>query len=286
MWRERGRLCARRSACATARANCSQVEIGSYPHGGVAEADEALAAAVAAYDNGRGEWPTMTVAERIACMQDFTKKMVAARGEVVQLLMWEIGKSLRRLREGVRPHGRLHPGHDRGAEGARQQQLPLRRRRGHDRPDPAHAARRGPVHGPVQLPAERDLRDADPGPDHGQHAWCSSRRTSACCCSRRCWRRSATPSRKGVINTVYGEGAVVVPLLLGSGKVNVLTLIGSSKVADHLKKLHPKVAPPARDPRASTPRTRRSSCRTPISSSPSRNACSARCRSTASAAPP
>jgi len=50
--------------------------------------------------------------------------------------------------------------------------------------------------------------------------------------------RSAFP--KGVINTVYGQGSVVVPLLLGSGKVNALTLIGSSKVADHLKKLPPK----------------------------------------------
>ena len=51
--------------------------------------------------------------------------------------------------------------------------------------------------------------------------------------------RSAFP--KGVINTVYGKGSVIVPMLLESGKVNVLTLIGSSKVADHLKKMHPKV---------------------------------------------
>ena len=29
-------------------------------------------------------------------------------------------------------------------------------------------------------------------------------------------------------------------MLLESGKVNVLTLIGSSKVADHLKKMHPR----------------------------------------------
>src|SRR5919107_5647443 len=50
--------------------------------------------------------------------------------------------------------------------------------------------------------------------------------------------RSAFP--KGVINTVYGRGSVIVPRLLDSGKVNVLTLIGSSKVADHLKKLPPK----------------------------------------------
>ena len=39
---------------------------------------------------------------------------------------------------------------------------------------------------------------------------------------------------------MYGRGSVIVPRLLDSGKVNVLTLIGSSKVADHLKKLHPK----------------------------------------------
>ncbi|RZL06177.1 MAG: aldehyde dehydrogenase family protein, partial [Pedobacter sp.] len=46
---------------------------------------------------------------------------------------------------------------------------------------------------------------------------------------------------KGVVNTIYGRGATIVPALMQSGKINVLTLIGSSKVADQLKKLHPKV---------------------------------------------
>ncbi len=45
---------------------------------------------------------------------------------------------------------------------------------------------------------------------------------------------------KGVINTIYAPGSLVVPHLLASGKINVLALIGSSKVADHLKKQHPK----------------------------------------------
>ena len=75
-------------------ASLTQVELGSIPQGGEAEAEAALAAAVAAYDNGRGEWPTMAVAERIACMQAFAKQMQARRHEVVRLLMWEIGKSL------------------------------------------------------------------------------------------------------------------------------------------------------------------------------------------------
>jgi len=43
-----------------------------------------------------------------------------------------------------------------------------------------------------------------------------------------------------VINTVHAPGAVVVPRMLASGKMNVLALIGSSKVADYLKKQHPK----------------------------------------------
>jgi acyl-CoA reductase-like NAD-dependent aldehyde dehydrogenase len=46
---------------------------------------------------------------------------------------------------------------------------------------------------------------------------------------------------KGVVNTIYGRGANVVPPLMQTGKINVLTLIGSSKVANDLKKMHPKL---------------------------------------------
>src|SRR5262249_30707885 len=48
-----------------------QLEIGSYPVMGEAESDEALDAAVTAHVSGRGEWPTMSVADRIDCMNDF-----------------------------------------------------------------------------------------------------------------------------------------------------------------------------------------------------------------------
>src|SRR5215203_1251362 len=66
----RSPVCVRNAA-----GDLEQIELGSYPVGGEAEAEEALAAAVAAYDDGRGIWPTMTVAERISCMQDFTNRM-------------------------------------------------------------------------------------------------------------------------------------------------------------------------------------------------------------------
>src|SRR3982074_474100 len=43
--------------------------IGTYPVCGEYEAMEAMDAALAAYNNGRGEWPTMTLANRIKCME-------------------------------------------------------------------------------------------------------------------------------------------------------------------------------------------------------------------------
>ena len=62
--------------------------IGSYPLCTQNEANEALDAAVAAYNNGRGEWPTMSVAERIACVERFTHEIIEKKDEVVKLLMW------------------------------------------------------------------------------------------------------------------------------------------------------------------------------------------------------
>src|SRR5688572_14138418 len=71
-----------------------QVVLGSYPVIDGAASDAALDAAVRAYDNGRGDWPTLSVGERIGCVEDFTRKMVAQRRRIVHWIMWEIGKSL------------------------------------------------------------------------------------------------------------------------------------------------------------------------------------------------
>jgi aldehyde dehydrogenase (NAD+) len=217
-----------------------QVEIGSYPQGSEAESEEALAAAVAAYANGGGMWPTMTVAERITCMQDFTRQMVARRRDVVSLIMWEIGKSLADsekefdrtvdyIRATIEALKELDNSNSRFlvVEGTIGQ------------------IRRAPLGvvlcmGPYNYPLNETFATLIPAlimgntmvfkpPKHGVLLFYPLLEAF----------RSAFP--KGVINTVYGRGEVVVPQLLGSGKVNVLTLIGSSKVADHLKKLHPKV---------------------------------------------
>jgi glyceraldehyde-3-phosphate dehydrogenase (NADP+) len=217
----------------------AQVEIGSYPVMGAAESDAALDAAVEAYDSGRGEWPTMTVAQRIDCMHDFIKHMVAQRSLIVNLIMWEIGKSLADSQKEfdrtvtymlatIDALKELDNGNSRFviAEGTIGQ------------------IRRTPLGvvlcmGPYNYPLNETFATLIPAllmgntvvfkpPQYGTLLFYPLLEAF----------RDAFP--KGVINTIYAPGAVVVPYMLASGKINTLALIGSSKVADHLKKQHPK----------------------------------------------
>ena len=229
----------RSPVCVRGEGTLEQVELGSYPVGGEQEAEEALAAAVAAYDEGRGVWPTMTVAGRIACMQDFTARMIASRQEVISLIMWEIGKSqtdsekefdrtVDYIRATIEALKELDNSNSRFqiVEGTIGQ------------------IRRTPLGvvlcmGPYNYPLNETFATLIPALIMGNTVVFKPPRYGALLFYPLLEAfRSAFP--KGVINTVYGRGSVIVPRLLDSGKVNVLTLIGSSKVADHLKKLHPK----------------------------------------------
>ena len=216
-----------------------QLEIGSYPVMGEAQSDAALDAAVAAYDNGRGAWPTMTVAERIGCMHDFVNRMVAQRQRIVSLIMWEIGKSLADAQKEF----------DRTVEYivatiAALKELDNASSRFEIVEGTIGQIRRTPLGvvlcmGPYNYPLNETFATLIPAllmgntvvfkpPQYGTLLFYPLLEAF----------RSAFPA--GVINTVYAPGAVVVPRMLATGRVNVLALIGSSKVADHLKKQHPK----------------------------------------------
>ena len=68
--------------------------IGRYPLLTEKESLEILDAAVRAYENGRGLWPTMSVGHRIEHIEEFVYRMKERKKQVVNLLMWEVGKSL------------------------------------------------------------------------------------------------------------------------------------------------------------------------------------------------
>jgi glyceraldehyde-3-phosphate dehydrogenase (NADP+) len=216
-----------------------QVVVGSYPLGTETEAAQALAAAVKAYDSGRGEWPTMSVTKRIACMEHFTYRMIAKKKEVVNLLMWEIGKSVsdsekefdRTVEYMNATIDSLKEMDNNGSKFTIVQGI-------------IGQIRRAPLGvvlcmGPFNYPLNETFTTLIPAlimgntvlfkpPKHGTLLFYPLLEAF----------REAFPP--GVVNTVYGRGNTVVPGLMATGQIDVLALIGSSRVASDLKKIHPK----------------------------------------------
>src|ERR1700754_174189 len=182
----------------------------------------------------------MSVAERIACMQNFTKQMVARRNEVVKLLMWEIGKS---FSDSEKEFDRTVDYIKATIDALRD--LDNNSSRFQIVDGTIGQIRRTPLGvvlcmGPYNYPLNETFATLIPALIMGNTMVFKPPKFGVLLFAPLLEAfRSAFP--KGVINTVYGKGSEVVPMLLESGKVNVLTLIGSSKVADHLKKMHPKV---------------------------------------------
>ncbi|MBS0510090.1 MAG: NADP-dependent glyceraldehyde-3-phosphate dehydrogenase [Proteobacteria bacterium] len=215
------------------------VELGSFPVTGTNEADAAIGAASAAYDNGRGQWPTMSVAERIACVENFTNQIVARRREVVNLIMWEIGKSLADSEKEF----------DRTIDYIKATIAELKRLDNDNSrfqivDGTIAQIRRSPLGivlcmGPYNYPMNETFCTLIPALIMGNVVLFKPPRFGVLLYYPMLEAfRSAFPA--GVINIVYGQGNVVVPHIMSSGKVNVLALIGTSKVADQLKKAHPK----------------------------------------------
>ncbi|HLC56481.1 MAG TPA: aldehyde dehydrogenase family protein, partial [Candidatus Nanoarchaeia archaeon] len=69
--------------------------LGNYPMLTGEESMNALDAAVRAYDNGNGIWPSMTIRDRMIALSNFVDKMKKQRENVVKLEMLEIGKNKR-----------------------------------------------------------------------------------------------------------------------------------------------------------------------------------------------
>ncbi|ERM82969.1 aldehyde dehydrogenase [Rhodonellum psychrophilum GCM71 = DSM 17998] len=217
-----------------------RVYIGSYPVCTEKEAFDALNAAEIAYDNGRGEWPTMSVADRIKCVEKFVHEMLAKKDLVTKLIMWEIGKA---YTESVKEFDRTVEYISATVDALKDLD---RQSSGFQIVDGIAAQiRRSPLGvvlcmGPFNYPLNETFTTLIPAlimgntilfkpPKHGSLLHYPLLEAFSTCFP------------KGVVNTIYGRGADIIPPLMQSGRINVLTLIGSSKVADKLKKLHPKI---------------------------------------------
>ncbi len=219
--------------------NGVQVTLGSFPLMDEAEALAALEAASRAYDQGRGHWPTCSVAERIGCVEQFAFRMRECRDEIVRLLMWEIGKSA----------GDAAKEFDRTLEYIRAtidalKELDRVSSRFVIEQGVAAQIRRAPLGvvlslGPYNYPLNETFTTLIPALIMGNTAILKPPRHGVLL-YRTLLNAFKDSFPAGVVNTIYGAGNQIIGPLMASGKVDVLAFIGSSRVADLLKAQHPK----------------------------------------------
>jgi len=216
-----------------------QKQIGSTPLLTSKESLEALDAAVKTYDLGRGKWPTMSVLDRIGHVESFLTAMRNKRDEVVKLLMWEIGKTLKdaekefdRTIDYIGDTIKAYKELDRNSaklveEAGFMAQI-----------------RRVPLGvalcmGPYNYPLNETFTTLFPALIMGNTVVFKPAKYGVLLIRPllEAFRDSFPP---GVINIIYGRGRETVGALMESGKIDVFAFIGTNKGANELKRLHPK----------------------------------------------
>ena len=217
-----------------------QIIIGKIPKTGLPEAFECLESAEKAYNNGFGEWPMLSVENRIHHVEKFVGEMLNLRSEVINLLQWEIGKSLKDSEKEF----------DRTIKYIYDTIESLKKL---DRKSSTFTieegvigqVRRSPLGitlciGPYNYPLNETYTLLIPALIMGNVILFKPPK-NGCLLHYSLSKAIQKSFPKGVVNYLYGKGSEIVQPLMNTGKINVLTLIGSSKVASDIKKAHPKV---------------------------------------------
>jgi glyceraldehyde-3-phosphate dehydrogenase (NADP+) len=213
--------------------------IGSTPLLNADEALKALDAAVKAHDLGKGVWPMMSVTERISHVEKFLAAMREKRSEVVTLLMWEIGKSLKdsekefdRTCDYITDTIKALKDLDRNSAKLTEEQGFMAQ------------IRRVPLGvalcmGPFNYPLNETFTTLIPALIMGNTVIFKPAKYGVLLIKPLLEAfRDSFPA--GVINIIYGKGRETVGVLMESGKIDVFAFIGTNKGANELKKLHPK----------------------------------------------
>jgi glyceraldehyde-3-phosphate dehydrogenase (NADP+) len=215
------------------------VTVGHFPLLNDQESLAALEAAVAAYGLGRGEWPTMSVSQRIEHVQDFAYRMKEQRDEVVKLLMWEIGKS---YKDSQKEFDRTVTYIEDTIDALKN--LDRVSSRFEISEGVIGQIRRAPLGvvlcmGPSNYPLNETFTLFIPALIMGNTTVLKLPRPGVLPCTPllEVFQKSFPP---GVVNTVYGSGRVVTPPLMQTGEVSAFAFIGSSRAANSLEKQHPK----------------------------------------------
>ena len=213
--------------------------LGSVPELQEEQAHQSLDAALKAYDQGKGNWPTMRVNERIDCMFNFVEQMETKRDLIVKLIMWEIGKNLpdaqkefdrtvKYIYDTIEEYKQI----DRNSAKFQKK-------------DGVYAhIRRGPLGvvlclGPYNYPLNETFALLIPALIMGNTAIFKPAKFG-CLLITPLLEAFQSSFPAGVVNVLFGRGRVIASPIMKTGKVDVLSLIGNSKSANALIDQHPK----------------------------------------------
>jgi len=213
--------------------------LGSIPVMQEKDALQALDVANNAFDNGTGVWPSMTVENRIKCVKKFAELMLPKRDEIVNYIMWEIGKTLPdaqkefdRTIEYI--YDTIDELKDLDRDSAR---LELH--------SGVYAQiRRGPLGvvlclGPYNYPLNETFCLLIPALIMGNTTVFKPAKYGVLLITP-LLEAFAEAFPKGVVNVLFGRGRTVATPIVKTGKIDVLALIGNSKSANALQSYHPK----------------------------------------------
>ncbi|MBN1532334.1 MAG: NADP-dependent glyceraldehyde-3-phosphate dehydrogenase [Spirochaetes bacterium] len=229
----------RSPVCLREKGEIRQRVLGSYPLMTASESLAALEAACSAYDHGRGEWPTLPVEGRIRCMAGFTNRMREKRSEVVNLLMWEIGKNLAdaekefdRTVEYIEKTVEALKDLDRASSRLTIEQGIIAQ------------IRRAPLGvvlcmGPYNYPLNETFTTLIPALIMGNTVVFKPAKYGVLLLRPllESFRDCFPP---GVVNTIYGDGREIVTPIMETGRIDCLALIGSPGTAAAIEKNHPR----------------------------------------------
>ncbi len=223
-----------------ADATLERIMIGRIPKTGLPEAMECLESSQKAYGNGFGEWPMMSVEKRIFHVEKFVGEMLKLRSEIVNLLMWEIGKSQKDSEKEFDRTVKYIYDTIESLKKLERKSATFTIEEG-----VIGQVRRSPLGvtlciGPYNYPLNETYTLLIPAlimgnvilfkpPKHG------------CLLHYSLSKAIEKSFPKGVVNYLYGKGNEIIEPLMNTGKIDVLTLIASSKIASNIKKAHPKV---------------------------------------------
>ncbi|MDH4057321.1 MAG: NADP-dependent glyceraldehyde-3-phosphate dehydrogenase [Cyclobacteriaceae bacterium] len=216
-----------------------QQVIGATPLLTAHEALHALDSAVEAYNLGHGFWPTLSVAGRIDHVEKFLERMREQREEVVKLLMWEIGKTLKdsekefdRTCDYIVDTIKSLKELDRNSAKLVEEQGFMAQ------------IRRVPLGvalcmGPFNYPLNETFSTLIPALIMGNTVVFKPAKYGVLLIRPllKAFQECFPP---GVINIIYGKGRDTVGALMETGKIDVFAFIGTNKGANDLKRLHPK----------------------------------------------